>query len=244
MHSWRQAAHALALDLERIFAGRLRSVVAYGSHVDGDAADPLTCLALVDSLGITDLEECAGLATQWERQHIATPLVLPTDEFRRSLDAFPLEYGDILHSHALIFGTNPFDGVLITDEDLRRGCETQAKSHLIHLREGFVEAGQEPGAIADLVKTSAPAFVALLRHVARLDGQRTSTRAEAAVQGGRAAGLPDHVVSDLVTLAGPPPGSGADAARLFPDYLAAAEQLALSMDGWRAHAGGLRVPHA
>src|SRR5207244_8096683 len=125
---------------------------------------------------------------------IATPLVLPEDEFRRSLDAFPLEYGEIIRAHEVLFGTSPFDGVTIERGDLRRACETQIKSHLVHLREGFIEAGGTPRAIAALVTASAAAFGALLRNIAQLNGSSSTDRATATRDGARAAQLPDSVV--------------------------------------------------
>jgi hypothetical protein len=49
--------------LRRVFGGRLRSVVTYGSHAEGDGGDePVTCLALVESLTALDLEACARAA--------------------------------------------------------------------------------------------------------------------------------------------------------------------------------------
>src|SRR5688572_7561354 len=125
---------ALIADLRGIFSNRLRSVVAYGPHLDGDAAAPLASLALVSSLTMTDLESCAGRAGHWERLGIATPLLLPGDEFRRSLDAFPLEYGEIMRAHERVYGDDPFAGASIAADDLRRACETQIKSHVLHLR--------------------------------------------------------------------------------------------------------------
>ena len=82
------AAHGLVADLRRVFADRLRSVVAYGPRAEGVADAPLTCLALVTSLTMSDLEACAAVARDWRSEHIATPLILAEDEFRDSLDAF------------------------------------------------------------------------------------------------------------------------------------------------------------
>src|SRR6185503_17760450 len=158
---------------------RLRSVVAYGPHVEGHAAAPLTCLALVSSLGVPDLESCARHAARWHRNRIATPLVMSDTEFRTSLDAFPLEYGEIIRSHQRVYGSDPFDGVAIAPADLRRACEAQIKSHLVHLREGFIEAGGDPSHIAAVVAESASAFTALLRHVAWLSGGTARGRDEA-----------------------------------------------------------------
>jgi hypothetical protein len=221
------------VDLRQIFADRLRSLVAYGPRIEGADDTPLTCLALVESCTISDLEACAGQARHWERRELAIPLILPEQEFRRSLDAFPLEYGEIIRAHEVVFGTNPFEGASISREDLRRACETQIKSHLVHLREGFIQAAGRPQAIADLVTASAPAFAALLRNVAELSGATASTRGDTTHEGARVAGLSSGVVSDILALERPTTIPTADAARLFPTYLAAVEQLARVVDTWR-----------
>ena len=233
MKPWRHAAAALVADLTRIFAGRLRSVVAYGPHLEGDDEASLTCLALVDSIGMSDLEACAQLAGHWARHRLAIPLILAEQEFRRSLDAFPLEYAEILRAHERLFGGDPFEQISISQEDLRRACETQIKSHLLHLREGFIESAGRPQAIADLVATSAPAFGSLLRNVARLNGGAGADRIDATRQGGRLAGIPDALVSDMLALEHKPTIPTTDAARLFPGYLAAVEELARVVDTWR-----------
>jgi hypothetical protein len=176
---------------------------------------------------------CARHAERWRRAKVAIPLILPEDEFRQSLDAFPLEYGEIRRSHQLVFGPDPFEGVDIAIADVRRACETQIKSHLIHLREGFIQAAGDPAAIADLVSGSAPAFSALLRHVARLANATAADRAEATLLGGRAAALPERVVADVLALEHAR-NVPVDAGRLFPEYLAAVEQLSRAVDTWRA----------
>ena len=234
MQAWRAAAAALVADLKQVFAGRLQSVVAYGPQLDGHEQTALTCLALVDSLELSDLDTCARLSPKWARQQLATPLILAEGEFRRSLDAFPLEYSEIVRTHDLVFGSDPFDGVAISREDLRRACETQIKSHLVHLRESYIEAAGHPQAIASLVTTSAAAFAALLRNVARLNGSAAAGRVDATREGARATGLSDAVVNDIIGLEHRPAIPITDAARLFPDYLAAVEQLARAVDGWRA----------
>src|SRR4029450_9549000 len=100
-------------------------------------------------------------------------LILSRDEFARSLDVFPLEYGEIIARHVVIAGDNPFAGVSLADSDLRRACEQQAKSHLIHLREGFLEAGRQSRELVRLVVSSTAAFRTLLGNIARLDGGLT-----------------------------------------------------------------------
>src|SRR5688572_22686769 len=198
--AWQSAALRLVSDLRDIFRDRLRSVAAYGPHLEGHTDAPLTCLALVTDLTMADLEACARKTAQWQRSQIATPLILPQGEFLRSLDAFPLEYGEIIRAHSRVFGDDPFTGVTINREDLRREVETQIKSHLMHLREGFIEAGGKPTAIADLVGASSAAFTSILRHVAWLNGRVDPDRAQATRDGARAVGVSDKLVADMLTL--------------------------------------------
>lgn len=226
------AAHRLVADLRRVFADRLRSVVAYGPHAEGVGDAPLTCLALVTSLTMSDLEACAAAAKDWRNEHIATPLILPEEEFRDSLDAFPLEYGEIIRTHVVVYGDDPLAAVSIPLEDLRRACEAQIKSHLVHLREGYIETGSGPRAVAELVRASAPAFATLLRNVARLAGVHSSDRMTATHDGAKAAGIPAGLVSEVLALEHPTGIPTADAARVFPEYLAAVERLAEAIDTW------------
>jgi hypothetical protein len=232
--TWKTAADSLVGDLRNVFGDRLLAVVAYGPRIEGSATDPLMCLALVATLTAEDLQACAQFARRWSRAHVATPLIMPSHEFMRSLDTFPLEYGEIIRAHELIYGDNPFSAAAIAPEDLRRACELQAKSHLVHLREAFIESGGRPSGVADLVTTSAPAFTLLLRNVARLNSVTTSDRSEVTRAGARVVGIPEELVTDMLNLERQSGIAATDPSRLFPEYLAAVEQLARAVDTWRA----------
>ena len=65
-----------------------------------------------------------------------------------TLDVFPLEYGDIIAITSCSSGRIRFVGVEVGGPIAARGCELQAKSHLIHLREGFLETQGDPRAVA------------------------------------------------------------------------------------------------
>ena len=53
------------------------------------------------------------------------------------------------------------------------------------------------------------------------------------LEGARIAGLPDRVVADVLALERPTTIPQSDPARLFPEYLAAVEQLARTVNSWR-----------
>jgi hypothetical protein len=232
--TWKSAADSLVRDLRNVFGPRILAVVAYGPRIEGAESEPLTCLALVESLTPEDLQACAQNVRRWARAQIATPLIVPADEFMRSLDTFPLEYGEIIRAHELVYGDDPFSAAAIAPEDLRRACEQQAKSHLLHLREGFIESGGRPTDVAELVTTSAPAFTLLLRNVARLNSVTMNDRGDVTRAGARAVGIPEELVADMLNLERHTGMPATDPSRLFPEYLAAVEQLARAVDGWRA----------
>lgn len=221
---------AVALhDLQDIFGERLLAFVSYGQP----GVSPAPSLALVRILSPEDLAACAARAAAWHRAGCATPLLLTRDEFAGSLDAFPIEYGEIIDTHHVLYGVDPFAGLTIRQEDLRRACEVQVKSHLVHLRENFVECGGRNSDVAALVIDSAPAFASLLRRMAGLDEMACATNADLGAYACGRPGLDPRVVGDVLALAGNPAASGVDAARLFPAYVSNVEALWRFIDRWR-----------
>jgi hypothetical protein len=188
----------------------------------------------VRSLSFDDLNTCAERAAVWRRAGAATPLLLTRADFARSLDAFPIEYGEILSHHAILFGHDPFAGLSISRDDLRRACEVQVKSHLVHLREDYIEGGARRSEVDELVRDSAPGFVAVLRHLARLDGAPVESSADLVAYAAATIRLDRRVVSDLLAVADADGLLTIDTIRLFPSYLAAMEKLAEFVDRWRA----------
>ena len=222
---------AVALhDLQHIFGERLQAFVAYGQP----GATPAPNLAIVRTITADDLDQCASHAAAWHRAGCATPLLLTRDEFAGSLDAFPIEYGEIIDTHHVLFGLDPFAGLTIRTEDLRRECETQVKSHLLHLRENYIECRGRQSHVAALVAEAAPAFALILRRLARLDGFAANTNSDLSAYATQRPGLDARTVGSVLALAGDHHASGVDAMRLFPGYLTAVEQLWHFIDRWKS----------
>jgi hypothetical protein len=220
----RRAFEALAADLRRIFGDRLVALVAHG---------PATSLAFVTTIGADDLDACAMLVMPWHREGLEPPLILTPDEFRRSLDAFPLEYAAILDEHAIIVGHDPFAGVTIHDEDIRRACEIQARGLLIHLRQGWLDAAGHADDLAALIGRSAAPLRHLLIHVAHLEDARVDSLDEIVAFANGRLGLPGDLVKSVLSLETAPDGAR-QLVRRLPEYLAAAEHLWTFVDAWRA----------
>jgi len=213
-------------DLKAIFGGRLEAFVTYAPMVA-----PAPSLALVTTLDLADLTACAGNTRRWQQHGAATPVLLTRREFARSLDAFPVEFGEIIAHHVTLHGDDPFAGMRVAPRDLRRACEAQVRSLLLHIREDFMEAGGAPRAVAEVVVDSAADFRALLNLVARLDGA-AGDQPHLTDWASSRLGLDARVVADVLLIANAVGKSSVDAARLFPQYLAATEHLARHIDEW------------
>ncbi|MEO8070895.1 MAG: hypothetical protein ABI652_05800, partial [Acidobacteriota bacterium] len=218
----RRAFDRVAEDFRRVLGAKFVALVASG---------PTSSVAFIEPLLTADLTAFGALVETWHGDGLDTPLLLTPDEFRRSLDAFPLEYQAILDRHVVIAGQPPFAGVHVEAAHLRRACEIQAKSHLIHLRQGWLEAAGHKDRLELLVVRSAPPLRALLSNVARLTGA-TSGDEDPAVHGAQIAGLPDALIRDVLTLEHKPDRADSVAAA-FGDYVAAADQLWKFVDAWQ-----------
>ena len=226
-----EAVRDLERDLRSTFGDRLLSLVAYRPAIEtGRALVPT--LAIVDRLTTADLDACSVRVAAWQDAGLATPLLLTYEEFGRSLDVFPLEFGAILAEHVVVSGPSPFEGLHVDQAHLRHACEVQARSHLLHLREGYMETGGRGDAIADLIARSAEPLAALLKSVARLQGIDVPDIETTAGEIERALGLSGRTLSIVVALGLGRSLTTDEARRLLPAYLDAAERLTRFVDRW------------
>lgn len=220
----RRALNHLAADARRIFGDRFVSLVA----ARGGQA-----VVFASSIRPADLDALGALTEAWHREGLATPLVLTPDEFRRSLDAFPVEYQALLDLHVIVDGANPFDGLQVNLDDVRRACEAQARGHLIHLRQGWIESGAHADDAAGLIERSAGPLRLVLTTVARLHGRPIANDEELAAFAETAAGMPAGLVTAVLACDGGPGRASALVSRL-PEYLEASERLWAAVDRWRS----------
>lgn len=247
--NWRAAVEGLQGDLRAVVGDRLRAVVAYEAHgmlgetTDGGPAGKgsdlrhdaqVHTLVIIDALGFQDLSQLALQAAGWRRRDLAIPLVLSPSEFARSMDAFPLEFSQMAARHVVTYGEDPFAAVAVLPSDLRRACETQARSHLVHLREGFLQAGGSPRVLAEMVAASVVPLRALLVNIARLEGVDPHGSAAALVTFAEAhLRLPMDGLRPLLSAKPARDFESSDVGAFFRSYLAAMERLVAVVDEWR-----------
>lgn len=229
--SQQTAVESLARDLDEVFGARLRALVAYpGSHGDGSVH---SC-AIVDNLGFEDLARCLPFTDRWHQRRIAVPLMLAAAELERTVDIFPLEYATIIADHVVVRGANPFAGVTIPVEDVRRATEAQAKGHLIHLREAYLETRGETTRIARVIAASAPPLRALLTNIARLTGADHGTLSDESLTTLSAGtlGIPAGLIREVLASSAAGPSSVTDPSHLLSRYIDATQKIWEFVDGW------------
>ena len=101
------------------------------------------------------------------------------------------------------------------------------------MREGFLETGGHSDAVGRLIAASAPAFVALLRNIARLTDADTSDLPATAE---RQIGIPADLVREVISAGTGVRSPIADPTALVVRYIAASERVWEYVDMWRAHA--------
>jgi hypothetical protein len=248
--SWRDAADTLRRDLDAVVGTRLRALVVYEAHgpaSSGDLAgtpdaaagheirhgDLLHTLAVVDDLAFEDLSKLAALTSAWEKRRLALPLLFSPRELARSLDAFPLEFAQMIARHAVAFGTDPLEGLVVARADLRRACETQVKSHLVHLREGYLQSGGDSRKVAELVAASAAPLGALFVNLGRLLDVHRGSPLPALHALEKQFGFDGAGLERILSAASDRGGfKGPEIADAFPAYLDAVERLARLVDEW------------
>jgi hypothetical protein len=230
--SQRHTADLLARDLEEVFGTRLRAVVAYGGTL-GDGS--VHSCAIVEGLAFEDLARCLPFTDRWRQRRAAVPLLLAPGELERTLDIFPLEYAAIAADHVVVRGSDPFAGVAIPREHVRRATEAQAKSHLIHLREGYLESRGESARIGQVIAASAGPLRALLLNIARLAANTPATPedAELAALTESLTGAPASAIREVLASSAAGPSSVTDPSHLLSRYIDAAQKIWEYVD--RAH---------
>jgi hypothetical protein len=167
--------------------------------------------------------------------------MLASGELERTVDVFPLEYSAILADYQVVRGADPFLGMSIAIGDIRRATEGQAKSHLIHLREAFLESHGETTRIGRLIASSAAPLRGLLTNIARLPDaahkaqpgasltdESLATMAEARM------GVSAALIREVLGSSAGGHSTIADPSALLSRYIDATRKIWAYVDGWHS----------
>jgi len=166
------------------FGEQMEGLLLYGSAVRGEflpGRSNLNILLLVSSYDSAVLKQYSALHRRWSKEQIMVPLFLTEEELRLSATVFPLEFLEIQEQHRVLSGRDPFIGFHVKTDRLRDAVVQGFASHLVRLRQRYVEGGGGDEATTILLPLSITSILPLLRGVQRLLGRPPLAHSDAVI---------------------------------------------------------------
>jgi hypothetical protein len=177
-------------DLGTAHGENLLSVTLYGSTArDGQDATKHDVLIVLRRLEFDDLRRAVGPMRDWMRGGQPMPVYFSQDELQRAADVFPIEFLQMEQARKVLYGSDPFAFVEISNANLRHQTEYELRTKCLQLRRLYFAAAASPEQLVKLMTDSLSSFAALFRAVLILHGspppvsKRDAIRATARVVG-------------------------------------------------------------
>jgi predicted nucleotidyltransferase len=157
------------------FVGRLReaggtnllSVILYGSAATGDYVpdhSDVNLLCVLRETSFEHLRKLAPIVESWTKSKNRMPLVLGTEELRRSADVFSIELLDMRDRYRVLWGEDVLASLVVPTTFHRVQLEYELREKTILLRQGLLGAAGNESVLWDLMLHSLPTFTTLFRH--------------------------------------------------------------------------------
>ena len=163
-----------AAQVARALGDRLVALLLYGSWARGTHVperSDVNTLLICDTVDHGLFEALAPAMRDWTRAGQPAPLIFTEQEWRTSADAFPIEYADMRDASRLLAGRDPWPGIEVNREHLRRQLEHELMGKLVRLRQAYAALAGNPKQLARAVVGSAGGFFTMLRAVLRFAGR-------------------------------------------------------------------------
>jgi len=150
---------------------RLVSLVLFGSAARRGLSGPADTLVICDRVDPGVLASLADASRAWLKGGHPASLVFGEAEWKDSADVFAIEMSDMQAHHRVLVGRDPWAGVAVRQEDVRRQLEHELRGKVVRLRQVFVGAAREPAELGRAVTGTVSGFLTMLRAVLRLAGR-------------------------------------------------------------------------
>jgi predicted nucleotidyltransferase len=170
----REALDGLVSDLRSTHGDNLASVVLYGSAAAGDQVElrsDYNLLIALNRITPEDLRLAQAPMREWQRLGNPLPVYFTVEELSDAADVFPIEFHQMANARIILFGSDPFEFVKLSDTHLRHQAEYELRSKLIQLRRLYMPASISVEKLSDLMSDSLASFASLFRAVLMLNGK-------------------------------------------------------------------------
>jgi predicted nucleotidyltransferase len=161
-------------DLRATHGDNLASVVLYGSAAAGDHVElrsDYNLLIALQRITPEDLRLAQAPMREWRRLGHPLPVYFTVEELNDAADVFPIEFYQMEKARIVLYGTDPFEFVELSDANLRHQTEYELRSKLLQLRRLYIPASVSVEKLSALMSESLSSFAALFRAVLLLSGE-------------------------------------------------------------------------
>lgn len=144
----------------------LQSLTLVGSAVTDDfvpGKSDINTVLVVNDIDAQLLSVLAAMGPEMGRKRLRAPLLMTPSYIQRSCDVFAVEWLDFQRFHQTIQGSDPFESLTFEKEHIRLQCETQFKSVLVRIRQGYIGSAEKKDALAALLSNAAKEVLPHLR---------------------------------------------------------------------------------
>lgn len=222
-------------DLKAAHADNLSSVTVYGStaHDDADAAAQHDVLIVLRRVELDDLRRAVEPIRDWTRSGQPMPVYFSQDELQRAADVFPIEFLQMEQARRVLYGSDPFELVEISQANLRHQTEYELRTKSLQLRRLYFPAAASAEQLTRLLTDSLSSFAALFRAVLMLHGAPPPlTKRDAVQTTSRVLGLNISPFQQILELAQKKKArlTKSEAELLFGDYLGEIQKVIDAVD--------------
>src|ERR1700759_933168 len=232
-----EAFNHLVGDLKATHGDNLASVVLYGSAASGDfvqTESDYNILIALERITPEDLRQAPAAMRQWRRLGHPLPVYFTSAELHDAADVFPIEFHQMQRARVVLYGRDPFESLVISDENLRHQTEYELRSKTIQPRRLYIPASLSAERLRELMSDSVSSFATLFAPVLMLHGEEPPVLKRDVVRAtARLLALDGSVFERVLELreAGRDATLGdAEANELFAEYIAQVERVIESVD--------------
>jgi hypothetical protein len=222
-------------DLRTAHADNLSSVTLYGSGArdDANAVEKYDVLIVLRRLQFDDLQRAGKPIRDWTGGGQPMPVYFSQDELKCAADVFPIEFLQMEQARRVLYGSDPFEFVEISNANLRHQTEYELRTKCLQLRRLYFSAAASPERLIRLMTDSLSSFAALFRAVLILHGVPPPVSRRDAIQTtGRVLGLDISPFNQIFELSEKKKSqlTKSDTENLFGDYLAEIQRVIDAVD--------------
>src|ERR1051325_845706 len=163
-----EAFNHLVGDLKATHGDNLASVVLYGAAASGDfvqTESDYNVLIALHHITPEDLRQAQAPAREWQRLGHPLPVYFTLSELHDAADVFPIEFRQMERARVVLYGRDPFETLLLSDENLRHQTEYELRSKLSQLGRLYIPASGSAERLRDLMADSLSSFATLFAPV-------------------------------------------------------------------------------